>query len=123
MTTPEERMKILDMIRDGKIKPDEGARLIAALQTGSKATQTAAQPRNARWLRVRVSQIGTDKVKVNVNLPISVVNVGLKLGARLVPNGDIDFPAILQLVKEGRVGKVLELRNDEEEERIEVWLE
>ncbi|MCS6871567.1 MAG: hypothetical protein RML95_05170 [Anaerolineae bacterium] len=120
MATPEERMKILDMIREGKIKPDEGARLLQALQ---QSAQKAEKARDPRWLRVRVMDLQTERIKVNVNLPMSVVNVGLKLGARFVPNSEVDFAALMQAIKEGQVGKVLELVNHEEGERVEVWIE
>lgn len=121
MTTAEERMKILDMIRDGKIKADEGARLLQALNTGAKK---AAEGRDPRWLRVRVTDKKTNKIKVNVTLPMSVVNVGIKLGARLVPeSGDIDLPAVIAAIRSGQVGKVFEYDNEEEGERIEIWLE
>jgi hypothetical protein len=120
MATPEERMKILDMIREGKIKPDEGARLLQALQQGARK---AEKPRDPRWLRVRVLDLKTERVKVNVNLPMSVVNVGLKLGARFVPDAEVDLAAVSQAIREGQVGKVLELINHEENERIEIWIE
>lgn len=121
MTTAEERMKILDMIRDGKIKADEGARLLQALNSGAKK---AAEGRDPRWLRVRVTDKKTNKVKVNVTLPMSVVNVGIKLGARLVPeSGDVDLPAVIAAIRSGQVGKVFEYDNEEEGERIEIWLE
>ncbi|MFQ3537108.1 MAG: hypothetical protein SNJ58_14690 [Aggregatilineales bacterium] len=120
MATPEERMKILDMIREGKLKPDEGARLLQALQQGGKR---AERPRDPRWLRVRVIDMQTERIKVNVNLPMSVVNVGLKLGARFVPDAEVDFAAVMQAIREGQVGKVLEVLNHEEGERVEVWVE
>ncbi len=120
MATPEERLKILDMIREGKLKADEGARLLQALQQSAKRAEKLRDP---RWLRVRVIDLQTERLKVNVNLPMSVVNVGLKLGARFVPDADVDFAAVLQAIREGQVGKVLELINHEEGERIEVWVE
>ncbi len=122
MATPEERMKILDMIREGKIKPDEGARLLHALQQGAKKAEKQ-QGRDPRWLRVRVVDLKTERVKVNVNLPMSVVNVGLKLGARFVPDAEVDFASVMESIKSGQVGKVLEMVNNDEGERVEVWVE
>lgn len=121
MTTIEERMKILDMIRDGKLTPEEGARLLQALQTGAR--QNPEGQRDPRWLRVRVTGLKDNKAKVNVSLPISLVNVGIKLGARFLPEGQVDFKAVLETIRSGRVGKVFEAEDAGEGERIEIWVE
>ena len=36
MATSEERMKILQMVQEGKISADDGAKLLAALSEGTK---------------------------------------------------------------------------------------
>lgn len=121
MTTAEERMKILDMIRDGKIKPEEGARLLQALQAGAPKPEKTRDP---RWLRVQVTDLKTNKAKVNVNLPMSLVNVGIKLGARFVPSGgDVDFASVMESIRNGEIGKVFEYEDQDEGERLEIWVE
>ncbi len=84
MATSEERLKILKMIEETKISADEGARLLAALAKAERK-RAASSPGEGRWLRVRVTDIDSGKTEVNVNLPISLVNVGLRMGARFVP--------------------------------------
>ena len=42
-------------------------------------------PGGARWFRVRVTDVRSGKVKVNVSLPMGLINFGLKLGAKYVP--------------------------------------
>lgn len=123
MSTADERMKILDMIREGKIKPDEGARLLQALTSGAKKG-TERSGRAPRWLRVSVTEAKTNKPKVNVNLPMSLVNVGIKLGARFIPgDGDLSFTEVLEAIKSGVTGKVFEYEDQNEGERIEIWVE
>ena len=54
MATTEERMKILNMIREGKITAEEGAKLLSALgesQKAARSTGTRAS-REPRWFRV-----------------------------------------------------------------------
>ena len=59
MATTEERMKILNLIREGKITAEEGAKLLAALGESQKttrmpATRTTGEP---RWFRVKVTDM------------------------------------------------------------------
>src|SRR6185295_18384113 len=90
MATIEERMKILKMIEDSKITAEEGAKLLAAL-ADSRRTQplvSGVPGAPARWFRVRVTDVATGRTKVNVNLPMGLVNVGLKMSARFAPELD-----------------------------------
>jgi len=124
MTTAEERMKILDMIRDGKISPDEGSRLLQALNVGAKKAEDKDRGRDPRWLRVRVTNKATNKTKVNVSVPMSLVNVGIKLGARFIPtDSEVDFTRALEAIRSGQTGKIFEYDDHDDAERVEVWVE
>jgi hypothetical protein len=125
MSTADERMRILNMIRDGKLSADEGTRLIQALNLGAKKAAAADRARGTagRWLRVSVTELKSNKSKVSVNLPMSLVNVGIKLGARFVPSGENDFSGVLESIRAGAVGKVFEYEDVDEGERIEIWVE
>jgi hypothetical protein len=46
-----------------------------------------------RWLRAKVSDAKTGKVKVNVNIPIGLVTVGLNVAAGELVSGDQTFQA------------------------------
>jgi len=52
MATAEERMKILDMVPGCKISPEEGTRLLQALQAGAKKGTNTRDP---RALKVRIT--------------------------------------------------------------------
>ncbi len=71
MATAEERMKILEMVQTGVINSDEGAHLLNALQTG---TDKASNGADARWLRIRITDVKTKQAKININIPMSLVN-------------------------------------------------
>jgi hypothetical protein len=128
MTTSEERMRILQMIQEGKITAEEGAKLLEALGKSKKPPIAPRPPypsgRDARLLRVRITDLKSGKTKVNVNIPMGLVNVGVRLGARFMPaNADVDFDEIMAAIDAGTTGKVVDVEEVEEGERIEVWIE
>jgi len=126
MATVEERMKILKMVEDGKISAEDGAKLLAALGESRKAPPgTPIQPGGeARWFRVRVTDLATGKTKVNVNIPMGLVNVGIKMGARFAPGlGSEQMEVVAEALRSGAVGKIVEVTDEEDGERVEIFVE
>ncbi|NDJ85597.1 MAG: DUF2089 domain-containing protein [Chloroflexi bacterium] len=127
MVRSEERMRILSMLQEGKISAEEASRLLTALgQSSNNATKSkaATSGRNPRQLRVRITDTVSGRNKVNVNIPMGLVNIGLKMGARFIPNdADIDIEELKEAVEAGHVGKIVEFEDTESGERVEVWLE
>jgi hypothetical protein len=127
MATVEERMKILKMVEEGKISAEDGAKLLAAL---SETRRPPSPPSivgpggEARWFRVRVTDMATGKVKVNVNIPMGLVNVGIKMGARFAPGLDsTQMEAIAEALKSGAQGKIVEATDEEDGEKVEIFVE
>src|SRR5450759_5119442 len=91
MATVEERMKILKMVEDGKVSAEDGAKLLAALDESRRSARPTPPPpppgttANGRWLHIRVTDVKNGRPKVNVNIPMGLVNVGLKMGAKFAP--------------------------------------
>jgi len=124
MATAEERLQILKMIQEGKISPEEGARLLSALGAKKQAAPPPPGRPAARWFRVRVTDIETGKSKVNVNIPMGLVNVGIKMGARFIPDStDIDFEALSEQIQSGAYGKIIDVFHEEDGEHIEIFIE
>ena len=126
MTTSEERMQILKMIEEGKISAGEGAELLRALDNHqeTKATQPLKGASEPRWFRVRVTDMATGRNKVNVNIPMGLVNVGMKMGARFAPDiEDLDFEELAEMIRSGAHGKVIDVVDNEEGERVEIFVE
>lgn len=121
----EERARILQMISEGKITAAEGAKLLDALRGAQSAKrETVEHAASAKWFRVRVTDVGTGRVKVNVNLPLSLVNVATKMGARFSPNlENFDWNDLMRSIREGASGKLVEVEDDEGGERVEVFVE
>ena len=124
MTTAEERMRILQMIQEGKVTAEEGARLLQALGSSSRNTPPPPPARDPRLLRVRITDMDSGKTKVNVNIPMGLVNVGIKLGARFTPShADVDYDEIMDAIKSGASGKLVDIEDNESGEHVEVWVE
>jgi hypothetical protein len=128
MSLKEERMQILKMLEEGKITADEAATLLSALETGAKKEETTSRPgetgQKARWLRVRVTDQDTGKQKVTVNLPMGMVNVAVKMGAKFAPDvEDLDMDTIVEAIKSGAQGKIVDIEDNEEGERVEIFVE
>ncbi len=123
MATTEERMKILKMVEEGKITAEEASRLLSALGRSDRRRPTSGQE-EARWLRVRVTDMQTGKQSVNITLPMSLVNVGLRMGARFVPEMDgVQMDEIAVAMREGITGKILDIDDLDEGQHVEVYLE
>jgi len=109
-------MRILNMVKDGQITAEEAARLLEALKsTAAPDGAAAAETARARWLRVRVTDRATGKTKVNVNVPIGLLDVGLKMGAHFAPDmGGMDWSAIQAAIKGGVHGRIVEVEDEED---------
>ncbi len=129
MASAEERMQILKMIQEGKISAEEGAKLLQALGASKGDKQKAsvsASPAgsDARWFRVRVTDMSSGKSKVSVNIPMGLVNVALKMGARFAPNIEGEkYEELVTAIKSGASGKIMDATDDQSGEHIEIFVE
>lgn len=136
MATTEERLKILQMVADGKINPNDAAQLLEALQTAQpnqprqpfmpgEGSETPPVPgRRPRFLRVRVTDTDTGRPRVNVRLPIGMVSVGLKMGTRFAPQVEgLDAEQLMSIIESGEMGQIVDVYDEEDGEHVEVFLE
>lgn len=127
MATPEERLKILRMLEEGKITADQAVKLMDALGPSPRAavdhTQAHAARKTTRWFRVRVTEMATGKVLVDVRLPVTLVSAGAKLGAHFSPDvTGLDMETIMKLIHSGASGRVFEAEQ-RQNEKVEVFIE
>jgi hypothetical protein len=119
----EERARILQMISEGKISAEEGVKLLNALRSSSVPSSTTHLG-GSRWFRVRVTDTATGRTKVNVNLPLSLIKAGLRMGARFAPDiEDIDWDEIVTAINEGASGKIIDVEDSADGEKVEVFVE
>lgn len=125
MATTEERMKILKMINEGKITAEEGSQLLSALGESSKPKKAQKSLGAAQYLRVRVSDMATGKTKVNVNLPLKLLDAGLNIASQFAPemeNADM-MDAVKEALTENMEGKIVDVIDEEDQEHVEIYLE
>ncbi len=124
MTTNEERLRILKMVEAGKITADDAAKLLSALEEADSKDQSESAGQPPKWFRVRVSDKRTGKAKVNVNIPMGLVHVGMRMGAKFAPDiAGIDVEEIVSAIKQGASGKIIEVDDEEDEEHVEIYVE
>jgi hypothetical protein len=130
MIRSEERMKVLRMVESGKITAAEATQLLEALDeapTPKGSTPPMPPPpasMGGRWFRVRVTDSDTGKVRVNVRLPVGVVNAGLKMGMRFAPQVEgMDIEALTAMINSGEIGQIVDVVDDKDGEHVEVFIE
>ncbi len=125
MATSEERMKILQMIQDGKISAEDGAKLLSAISENAKTQKPSGtqRTRESRFMRVRVTDVASGKTKVSVNLPLGLVDAGLNIASNFMPDMGVDAASeISAAINEGLTGKIVDVM-DEDGEHIEIYIE
>lgn len=130
MTSVEERMKILKMIEDEKISAEEGAKLLAALAEGSRGSLDPAgpgkpgKPGAPRTLRIRVTDMATGRSKASVQIPLALVDAGMKIGAHFAPEVEgVDMSNVMDAMRSGVTGKIIDVMDDEDGEHVEIYIE
>ena len=117
MASVEERMKILKMIEEGKVSAEEGAKLLAAL-SGANRPLGGLAASGAKWLRVRVTEVNTGRSKATVQIPISLMEAGMKIGAHFAPEIDgVNMDQLMEALRSGMTGKIIDVVDDEDGER------
>jgi hypothetical protein len=133
----EERLRILKMVEDNKITAREAANLMAALDapgTGSNG--------KAHWLKVKVFEKDSDKAKLRVTVPLTLLKIASKLGGKFslmmpeeaqkqmeakgVKLDAESFEDIEKLFDQFAVNgqyKMVDVEDDETGERVEVYVE
>ena len=125
MANSEERMKILKMIEEGKISADEGSKLLAALSDSRRGIPPPPRPPGAgggaRWLRIRVTDTRTGRSKASVQIPLALVDAGMKIGAHFAPEIDgVNMDQLMEALRSGITGKIIDVTDDEDGEHVQV---
>ena len=117
----QEIMSILEMVEKKTITPEQAARLLEAMET----EQPGATPR--RTLHIAVTDTRTGRQKVDVNIPLGLVEVasrlGLTLGVKSAPQlADVNFDEIMTAIKNGADGEIVDINDEDERQRVVVAL-
>ena len=126
MASSEERMKILKMIEEGKLSAEEGTKLLMALS--EKRTPTPPRPPGMpgapRWLRIRVTDVRSGRSKASVQIPLALVDAGIKIGAHFAPEVEgVNMSNVMEAVRSGMTGKIIDVTDEEDGEHVEIYVE
>lgn len=135
-----ERLRILQMIEEQKITAAQGMELLQALDETEAEPKKALVSKEKKFLRVRVT---TDKAKVNVNIPLSLVRVASKFavfGMGFIPEearkeldnkgidlSQLDLAELMNLIEQGvMTEKLVDIEADDPKEgpsKVEVYVD
>ncbi len=119
----DERIRILRLVESGNVTAEEAARLLDTLEVKQEHTDERKRSRN-RIVRVRVTNLANNRQKANVTVPVSLIDVGLRLATRLVPQiRGSALEDLLHAIESGSTGRLLDLQDLEEGERVEIYAE
>ena len=135
----QERMKILEMIASGQITAEEASRLLDAASAGAAAETNepsvvsdvslsqkleSVDKSKLKGRRLRVKVVETNGARVNVNLPLSLMEVGLKIGGRFVDelqDMEAEMQMLIEAIQNDVHGKIVEV--DDDDSHVEVYIE
>ncbi|AOT71424.1 SHOCT-like domain-containing protein [Geosporobacter ferrireducens] len=142
-----EKLKILEMIQEGKLSSSEALELLNALQEvdnrDERLSLEKSDTKKERFLRVRVSGNNPGVKKVDVNIPLSLMKIASKfinLGMTMIPQeakeqmehkgidvSKIDFDELVQAIDQGLSdGKLVDVDVDDAEQgriTVEVYVD
>ena len=127
-----ERLRILEMLEQGKITAAEAADLLSALGERPRESGRPPRPRwgpeehpagRARWFRVRVTDTHTGRTRANITVPIGMVGVGLGFAGKFKHVGGNRMDDLVEAVRSGRRGTVFDVSSDDGGQRVEIIIE
>jgi len=122
---------VLKMVQEGKITAEMGAELLKALDTTSRKVEADERANmgfpgkgGGKFFRVRVTDTDTGRARVNIRLPLGMVNAGLRMGMRFSPEVEgLDATRMAEALASGETGKIMDVYDDEDGEHVEVYIE
>jgi len=120
----DEKMMILKMLKDGKITADEAAKLLLTIDQGDEKKKKSKKKTPSKYLRVRITDVDSNKVRANIRIPLNILKIGSKFGAHFTSNIDgIETDDLMRAIEEGEMGKIVDVYDDEDGEHVEVFIE
>ncbi|SRR6266567_2303143 len=116
----DERNHILRLVESGNVTAEEAAQLLDTLEVKQ---EHADERKRKRTVRVRVTNLSTNRQKASVTAPVSLIEVTLRLATRLVPQiRGSALEDLLLAIENGAAGRLLDLQDLEEGERVEIFV-
>jgi DUF4097 and DUF4098 domain-containing protein YvlB len=119
----EEKMMILSMLEEGKITKEEAVNLLESLEESKDNKNN----NKAKWIKIKVID-SEENTKVNINLPLSLLDAGIKIASKFSPDlkvsglNEEDLKGILEAIKNGAEGKIVDIE-EENGQKVEITVE
>ena len=120
----EERLQILNMIADNKITASDGVQLLETVGDASpKKTLAAARHSQSGWLKIIITDLVTGSIKTKFNIPLRLVEWGFGIGSRYADElRNVDMAELRGLLDSELHGKILEVIDAEDGEKVEIFV-
>jgi len=149
-----DRSDVLQLLADGKITAVEAAALLSSskpveepvdvdlaldaskageeieididepVQKPVKQTAVSGNGRQPTWFRIRVNDLDTGRSKVSVNIPVKMLNLGLRIGRRFSRELDeLDWDEIGGLMNDLEQGMLVEVKDETSHEHVQLFFE
>jgi hypothetical protein len=137
----EETIKVLEMIKEGQITPEEGEKLLSAMRLDGASDEQSIKKAKHTMLRVRVDVTDPEmkeQVKVNINVPLALAKkaaglIGLipndakaELSAKGIDLAAIDIAELIGMFEDGLITEELvnvQAGDDEKGARVRIYVD
>jgi hypothetical protein len=141
------RKEILEMLSAGEIDVTRATELLNEVRATDAAPAAEAPPvppvppveplppqppaplaavkAGRRWLHIHVSDLESGKNRVRVNVPLGLVNFGLKVGARFTDevNNHVIRDVMDALEDDQMIGTLVEVEDVDDNERVHIFID
>ncbi len=116
-----EKLAILKMVEEGKITVEEASKLLETVEGKKEELSiiSKTEGRTAKWVKIKVLE-GEGGTKVNVNVPIALIDVAFKIAKASdsdfdvkLGNINLDIDDIIKLIQDGAEGKIVDIESDD----------
>lgn len=121
----EVRSQILNMIADNKVSAGDGVQLLEALgEEQPRKPIFSKRNKEGGWLKINITDLLTGNIKTTVNIPLSLVEWGFGVGSRYMDDlRNIDLSELRALLDTKLQGKILEVIDEVDGEKVEIFVE
>ncbi len=126
------RKEILEKLAAGEIDISRATEMLNTAQesveppaVSAPAPAPSESKSGHRWLKIHVSNLETGKNRVRVNVPLGLVNLGLKIGSRFTDEVDDGvMHDVLDALKNKEItGTLVEVEDEDDNERVHIFIE
>ena len=124
-----ERMRILEMLEQGKITASEAADLLSALEDRGRDRRDRGRwgaseppPSSARRFRLRVTDTRSGREHANFTFPLGMLGMGIGIGKKFRMPGNQHMDVIMDAVRQGKRGTIFDVSGGDGE-RVEIIIE